>query len=195
MRVHITDRDYEQISAYMDGQLAQSERRKLETRLNAVPELKAALDEMVRTRALLKQAPRRHAPRNFTLTPAMVGDQAPSKKRGFSFTLFPAMSFASALATLALVASLVFQLLPGVQQQAAVTAEPMMSAAAQPTENQRQMKNGENAPDAGAPEAAAPAPGAMATQPAGESYWSAGADGAKCGRAGRGSPGSGSACG
>ncbi len=74
-------------------------------------DLQAALDEMSRTRALLRSAPRRRAPRNFTLSPAMVGVQK-QKRSGSWWSLFPVLSFTSALATLALVASILFQLIP-----------------------------------------------------------------------------------
>lgn len=106
MRAHINQRDFEKLSAYLDGQLAPSERKKLEERMRARPELRTALEEMDRTRALLRMAPRRRAPRNFTLTPAMVGADRPAKRQPGRFpSLFPALSFASAIATLALVVS------------------------------------------------------------------------------------------
>lgn len=111
MRAHLTNRDYEQLSAYIDGQLTPAEKQKLEERLLAHADLQAALDEMNRTRALIRSAPRRRAPRNFTLTPAMVGAQKPAR-RGFNWNLFPVLSFTSAVATLALVAVLLFQMLP-----------------------------------------------------------------------------------
>jgi hypothetical protein len=119
MRAQLSNHDYEQLSAYIDGQLAPAERRKLEERLRVQAELQAAFDDISRTRALLRSAPRRRAPRNFTLTPAMVGERG-ARKRGSWWNLFPVLSFTSALATLALVASIVFQLLPG--QMAAQTA-------------------------------------------------------------------------
>lgn len=106
MRAHINQRDFEKLSAYLDGQLTPSERKKLEERMRARPELHTALEEMDRTRALLRMAPRRRAPRNFTLTPAMVGADRPAKRQSGGFpSLFPALSFASAIATLALVIS------------------------------------------------------------------------------------------
>ena len=110
MRAQISTRDYEIISAYLDGQLSESDRSRLEERMRANSELRNAMEEMGRTRALLRMAPRRHAPRNFTLTRSMVGEK-PEARRG-SFRLFPAFSFASALATLALVFSLLFELSP-----------------------------------------------------------------------------------
>jgi hypothetical protein len=63
-------------------------------------------------------APRRRAPRNFTLTPAMIGDQGPGRVQSFFRGWFPTLSFASAVATFALVASLLFQLIPGTSMTA-----------------------------------------------------------------------------
>jgi hypothetical protein len=113
MRAQISNRDYEQISAYIDGQLAPGDQRKLEERLRTRPELQEVLNELRQTRALLRMAPRRQAPRNFTLTPAMVGETGPKKKTTLFGGLFPTLSFASAVAAFALVATLLFQLIPG----------------------------------------------------------------------------------
>lgn len=121
MRAQITSHDYEQLSAYIDGQLTDSDRRRLEERLHAQPDLQQALDELTRTRALLRTAPRRRAPRNFTLTPAMVGS-TPTRRFNNFLNLVPALSFASALAAIALVVSIVFQLLPGRQMLASQPA-------------------------------------------------------------------------
>lgn len=111
MRAQLSNRDYEQLSAYIDGQLTPSEVGNLEERLRTHPDLQAVLDEMSRTKAVLQSAPRRRAPRNFTLSPAMVGAQKPGQSR-FRWNLFPVLSFTSAVAMLALVATVVFQLLP-----------------------------------------------------------------------------------
>lgn len=128
MRAMISTRDYEALSAYIDGQLSPGELRKLEERLHARPDLQTALDEMRRTRALLRQAPRRKAPRNFTLTPAMVGEQ--KRRAAPSFNWFPALSFASAMAALALIVIVVMQLAPGAQPPITVAMQPGMEEAA-----------------------------------------------------------------
>jgi hypothetical protein len=112
MRANLSLRDYEQISAYLDGQLSVRDKARFEQQLGERPDLKTAYDDMSRTRSLLRMAPHRHAPRNFTLTPAMVQQNQP--KRSFGLNLFPAFGFASALAALLLVATILFELLPGV---------------------------------------------------------------------------------
>jgi hypothetical protein len=174
MRAQITNRDYEQISAYIDGQLAPGDQRKLEERLHARPELQEVLNELRQTRALLRTAPRRRAPRNFTLTPAMVGDIGPKKKTALFGGLFPTLSFASAVAAFALVATLLFQLIPGstltganspsnrtmtkesaptdAALQAPAAAEPQVAATAPAgAETMKSAASGETAGEAGTP--------------------------------------------
>lgn len=99
--------DWEILSAYLDGQLSDREMTQLRQRLDAQPELQRALDELQRTKMVLRSAPRRRVPRNFTLTPAMVPTPKPW------YRLAPTLSFASALAFLLLVLSFGFPLLPG----------------------------------------------------------------------------------
>jgi len=116
---HFPD-DWEILSAYLDGQLSSREMDKVRQRLEAQPDLQRALDELQRTRAVLRAAPRRRAPRNFTLSPAMV----PQRRRWLSLT--PVFSFASALAVVLLVVSFAFTLLPGLNP----TSQPLAAAPA-----------------------------------------------------------------
>jgi len=110
----------EQLSAYLDGQLSQAERARLEARLRADPELAAALDDLRRTRSLLHRSPQRRAPRNFTLTPKMAGLKPPLPP------LVPALSWASAVAVLLFFLTLGSSLLGGLSFGA---ASPRLSAA------------------------------------------------------------------
>jgi anti-sigma factor RsiW len=123
MRAQISNRDYEQISAYLDGQLSSNEQRKLEERLKARPDLQTVLDDLQRTKNLLRMAPHKRAPRNFMLTPAMVGQQKTKNTQSSFLNFFPALSFASGLAVFALVLSMVFQLIPGNQGSPAMVAD------------------------------------------------------------------------
>src|SRR5512136_3479604 len=86
--------DMEILSAFLDGEISPSEKTRLETRLQSEPGLAAALQELRQTRALLRRTPKRHAPRNFTLTPRMAGIRPPVPR------LVPAFSWASAVAML-----------------------------------------------------------------------------------------------
>jgi hypothetical protein len=67
---------------------------RLESRLATDPELAATLQALRESRGLLRQLPKRRAPRNFTLTYAMVGKKPPLPRS------YPMLRFATALATL-----------------------------------------------------------------------------------------------
>jgi len=95
----ISPRDIEQISAYLDGELTPQEVTRLEARLWQEPQLRDALDELGRTRTMLRSMPRLRAPRNFTISPKMA---AQIKRRRFDLRLYPIFGFASALATIVL---------------------------------------------------------------------------------------------
>ncbi len=114
-------RDLEQLSAYLDGQIPQSERTRLESTIKSDPALASALEELRQTRALLHRTPQRRAPRNFTLTPRMAGIRPPVPR------LVPVLSWASAVAMLLFIftlgAGLVGQLSLG-----AASSAPMMAA-------------------------------------------------------------------
>lgn len=89
-------RDVEQLSAYLDGQLKPSEIARLESRLQADPALASVLKDLRQARGILRQLPHRRAPRNFTLTPKMVGLKPPLPRT------YPVFRFATVLATLLL---------------------------------------------------------------------------------------------
>ena len=87
-------RDLELLSSYLDGQLGPSDVTRLETRLKTDPQLADVLSDLRATRNLLRKLPQRRAPRNFTLTRKMVGQNPPLPRT------YPLFRFASALATL-----------------------------------------------------------------------------------------------
>jgi hypothetical protein len=87
-------RDIEILSAYLDGQLDESERTRLESRIVTDTELASTLEGLRRTQALLRRIPQRRAPRNFTLNLKMV--KARTEPRGW-YSIF---NLASVLATL-----------------------------------------------------------------------------------------------
>ncbi|HEX5836519.1 MAG TPA: hypothetical protein VFY26_01720, partial [Anaerolineales bacterium] len=66
-------RDLELLSSYLDGQLSSSEATRLEARLRTEPDLRSVLQDLRGARTVLRQLPMRKAPRNFRLTPQMVG--------------------------------------------------------------------------------------------------------------------------
>ena len=86
MKANLTAREFEQFSAYLDGQLTPGEAAKIEELLRANSEWRLAIEELAATRSLLRSAPRYRIPRSFTLTPEMARQ---AKRRSF-FPPFPA---------------------------------------------------------------------------------------------------------
>lgn len=89
-------RDLELLSSYLDGQLSSADATRLEARLLAEPDLRSVLRDLRSARTMLRQLPMRKAPRNFRLTPQMVGKNPPLPRA------YPAFRFTSALATILL---------------------------------------------------------------------------------------------
>jgi anti-sigma factor RsiW len=136
MTTPISPDDWEILSAYLDGQVTDREKEQLRLRLDSDPALQHALEEMQRTKMVLRSVPRKRVPHNFTLTPAML----PKRKAWFGLvpnlrygsgaaTLVPTLSFASGLATLLLVLTFTFQFLPGLRNAAQPPAAAAPSAA------------------------------------------------------------------
>ncbi|MBV6451351.1 MAG: hypothetical protein MHPDNHAH_02084 [Anaerolineales bacterium] len=90
----MNQRDLELLSSYLDGQLTPSDSARLETRLKSDGQLASTLDDLRAARTLLRQLPKRRAPRNFTLTRKMVGLNPPLPRA------YPAFRFATVVATL-----------------------------------------------------------------------------------------------
>lgn len=99
--MEISRRDWQLLSEYVDGELPKEKRTRLEERLDSEQALHEALQRLKRTRQTLRSTPAVNAPRNFTLTPQMVGE-------GARQTLFPVFRFATALASFLLIAVLIF---------------------------------------------------------------------------------------
>jgi hypothetical protein len=89
-------RDLELLSSYLDGQLSPSDSARLESRLASDANLRAVMDDLRQARSLLRRLPSRKAPRNFTLTRKMVGQNPPMPRA------YPAFRFVTTLATLLL---------------------------------------------------------------------------------------------
>jgi hypothetical protein len=104
MMREMTNREWEALSAYLDNELAPKERSSLEAQLKQDHDLRIALQELRRTRIVLRSQPKMRAPRNFTLTPEMAGIRTQSRPASRAYPFF---RLASALATIALVLVLV----------------------------------------------------------------------------------------
>ncbi|MFC1997467.1 hypothetical protein ACFLXI_07675 [Chloroflexota bacterium] len=101
MKDKISKRDWETISAYLDGQLSPRKQARLETRLQADHQFQILLDELRNTRHVLRNVPRLRAPRSFMLTPEMAGQPTRLPR------LAPIFGWASAVASFLLVLVLV----------------------------------------------------------------------------------------
>ena len=116
MKPQISSRDLKSLSLFLDDQLSAAERQRLERRLQE--------DEMRQTRKLLRSVPRLRAPRNFTLTPQMVGLQ---ERKPF----FSVMGFVAALASFLFVLVLAGDLLgASTSLTKQLVMQPMLEAAA-----------------------------------------------------------------
>jgi len=100
MTTRISPKEWEALSAYLDGKLSTNDRIRLEELLTERPEMCIALKDLRRTRDFLRSQPSLRAPRNFTLSPQLAGIRI--KERGSSFA-FPVLSAVSALASILLV--------------------------------------------------------------------------------------------
>jgi anti-sigma factor RsiW len=146
-------RDIEQLCAYLDEELSESERKRLEKRIHSEPALAAKLDEICETCKLLRSLPKRRAPRNFTLTPRTAGIRAPVPR------LVPVFSWSSAVAMLLFI----FTLGAGLLRQVSIgSTAPMLAAAPSgmgggPTEAPAMAAPATAAPATAAPAIAAPA--------------------------------------
>lgn len=140
--------DIEQLCAYLDGELTESKRERLEKRIHSDPALAAKLDEICATCELLHSLPKRRAPRNFSLTPRMARIRPPVPR------LVPVFSWASAVAMLLFIFTLGTSLVGRISFG---TAAPMMAAAPS------SLNGGQSAAATQAPAMAAPAMAAPAT--------------------------------
>lgn len=96
----ISPHDLELLSAYLDHQLPPDQQARLETRLQQEPDLQSEYEALRRVQRMVRSLPRRRAPRNFTLTPAMVGVRPrPAARLGWGWV--------SALATVLLLLVLI----------------------------------------------------------------------------------------
>jgi hypothetical protein len=113
--MQITDRDWAQLSAYVDGELSGRELRRVRKKIQTDPLLQAALEQLKITKQILQTAPSIPAPRNFTLTPEMIGVR-PKKQS------FPGFRLAAALTSFLLIGVLILDF-GGIVFKGAMSAE------------------------------------------------------------------------
>jgi hypothetical protein len=149
----ISSRDWETLSAYLDGELSPKDRRLLEAKLRTRGDLRVALEDLRRTRTIVRSHLPMRAPRNFTLTPEMAGISA---RKGSAGGLFPTLRLVSALASFLFSVVLAGDLLLARGTAVPMTAaEPAREMAVQVTESVVE-----------APAAAAPVPEIQSKQAA-----------------------------
>lgn len=117
--------DLEQLSAYLDRQLSDTERGVLEARLREEPALREALDELRATVAALRGLEPLRPPRSFTISPAVARQHAP----WWSRLLRPAGGLVGALMVLVIAVGLIRSMSFG----AGAPAAPAQMSAAAPT--------------------------------------------------------------
>jgi len=88
-------KELEQLSAYLDGQLNETEQKQIESRLAAEPELQEMYAGLRNTKLLFGHVRRVHAPHSFALTPEMV--KVRKQKQPFFATIRWATSLAAIL--------------------------------------------------------------------------------------------------
>jgi hypothetical protein len=123
MTEQLNSHDLILLSAYLDGELDPREKARVEALLQTNPQAKETYESLQRTRAVLRSAPLRKVPRNFTISAAAVQPRRP-------FILIPALRFSSVLATLIAVWMFVSQLLPGMATRPLTASEPGMESQA-----------------------------------------------------------------
>ena len=92
-----TPKDFDRLSAYLDGQVSPGEKAAVEARLANEPDLQTALADLRLTVRALRALPTLKPPRSYALTRAQADALVP-RRRPF----FPALRLAAALSALAL---------------------------------------------------------------------------------------------
>jgi hypothetical protein len=131
MNATLTPLDWQKLSEYLDGQLTEADRPEVEKLLSITAEWQEAYQALDHTRVLLKSAPVRKAPHNFTLSLA-VASQIRKPRRSNLFFRFSS-AFSTALALLFLVLGFSLNRIPTVLPMAAAPAMQKSSVESQNT--------------------------------------------------------------
>lgn len=132
MKEQLNSRDLILLSAYLDGELDPRQKARVEALIQSNPQAREIYESLQRTKAVLRSAPLRKVPRNFTLTAAAVQPRRP-------LFLIPVLRFSSVLAALIAVWLFVGQLLPGMANRPLTASEPTISSLAAPERETVQM--------------------------------------------------------
>lgn len=125
MNTVLSPRDWQQLSEYLDDQLGPGIRTQVEKNLSTSAEWAAGLQSLEATRSVLRAAPQRRAPRNYTLTTI---EAASYRQNRFNFPIY---KFSSAFSAILTVLFLVLGFTSrGLLSQPMLAAAPMMEQAA-----------------------------------------------------------------
>ena len=102
MNENLSNKDWETLSAYLDGELSKNDRKKLELRLYSDQELQNALGDLGKLRQLLRSRASLRAPRNFFLNQAQYERVV---KQDMQRTGLPIWGLATAVASFLLLLS------------------------------------------------------------------------------------------
>lgn len=91
MKAKLSPKDWILLSSYLDDELDPREKARVEARLQEQPALREALASLQRTKAVLRRAPARRVPHNFTL-PASMARTKPAR----AFLVVPGLLWSSA---------------------------------------------------------------------------------------------------
>lgn len=102
MKKQLSIHDLTALSALLDGKLSPAEKSRLESRLSKETDLREMLEELRRTRIILRNSPKIRAPHNFTLTRQMAGISE-KPRSGF---VYPFLKLSTVLASILFVFAL-----------------------------------------------------------------------------------------
>ncbi len=97
------------ISVYLDGQLSAQQKARFEKQLQSDLTLQQAVDQLRKTRYLLRQLKPKPAPRNFVLKPEMVAD---IRKKTPAMRWLPVLSYSTIATAVLMVLTLATRLFP-----------------------------------------------------------------------------------
>lgn len=118
------ERDEEMATAYVDGELSDSERNRFEARLKADDALRADIEAQQALKENLRNLPRLSAPRSFVLDPAVYGTP---ERPSFFVRVYPQLRAATAVMSLLFVFSLFLSTWSAVQTgTSSVASAPAM---------------------------------------------------------------------
>lgn len=182
MATPLTDRELEQLNAYIDGELSPEDTLRLEQRLLDDEALQAELESLQATANLLGLLEPVRVPRNFTLDPEIYGKPQASDRGFWGWLARPALTAAGAIAAIVLVFGFVFVLgRDGGDLGSSVADQPQAEMEEEPAEEEEMAEEEEAElvePDAlpesvddeaiGAPGESDPAAGALTQENAAE---------------------------